>query len=151
MRVLRYLGGIYKELRCYKKSRILLEESFIISKKNYGENHLESARILQDLGQIYFLESHLGIAENLMIKALNILQRNKHPDSYICLEILSEIYLKKSLDVSKRDSVKQSQNFRTQAINYLKQALKTVENHFQKDSLYLQRIKSKLKILEFVN
>ncbi len=142
-RILRQLGNLYIKLEKYEKAKLLLEESLFIYQKNYGDQHLETARTLRDLGQVYLLEGDLKTSEDLMKKSLIVFQQINHPEIYECLERLSELYLRKS---KCDDSLNQqtAQDFKSQAISYLKQALSVAKAHFPEDSPHIARIQSQL-------
>ncbi|OJX10511.1 MAG: hypothetical protein BGO77_02870 [Caedibacter sp. 37-49] len=127
---LAYLGALHTEMGEYKKARLLLEKSFEIYEKNYGENHIQTARTLRSLGRVYLLEGKMLEAEKRLIKSLNIFKFYKYSESYLSLEYLAELYLKK--------------DFQPQAIQYLEQALQIVQTHFPKDSSHIIRIQNKL-------
>ena len=56
---------------------------------------MEIALVLWDLGKVYFLEGNVEAAANFMKKALDIFQRNAHPDAYLILKDLLEVEQKK--------------------------------------------------------
>jgi len=143
-----YLGTTYKKLSNYQKAKSLFEESLTIDEKNYGKEHIETARVLLGLGQVYFLENHIEIAEKFIRRALDIFRQNKHLDSYMCLESLVEVDIKKSIQSKNEGNDQQSKSFKEEAIDYLKQALEIARTHFPKDSSHITRIQSKLRNLE---
>jgi len=146
--VLAHIGDIYRELGDYKEAKKILKKTLVIYEKNYGKNHIKTAWILKNLGQVYFQEGNLEATENLVNKALNVFQQNKHPDIYMVFEDLAELNLKKSFFAGNKRDLQQSKNFKTRAINYLKQALKIVQTNSPEDSPHITRIQSKLKNLE---
>ncbi|MDP3442079.1 MAG: hypothetical protein Q8T08_04390, partial [Ignavibacteria bacterium] len=56
---------------------------------------MEIALVSWDLGKVYFLEGNVEAAANFMKKALDIFQRNAHPDAYLILKDLLEVEQKK--------------------------------------------------------
>ena len=138
------LGNVYKDLKYHEKARILLEESLTFYQKTYGEDHIETARVLNNLGQVYLLEGRQNASERFMKRALAIFQYRKHPESYKALESLADLYLKRSV----QEKMGQSQGFKKQAIDSLKKALEIVKNHFPDDSSHTVRIQSRLEKLE---
>ncbi|HUX79460.1 MAG TPA: tetratricopeptide repeat protein, partial [Alphaproteobacteria bacterium] len=141
-------GNVYKEMGNYESAKTLLEKSLFVYKKYYNDSHIETSQILRDLGHVYLLEGYISKAENLFIKSLKIFQDNQHPDAYKTLEYLAELSLKKSALLENKQNLQEAQNFKTQAINYLKQALEIVKTHFPANSPHIARIESKLKSLE---
>lgn len=146
-RILEYLGEVYNDSGQYEKAKGLFDQTLEIHEKYFGKDHVASAFVLNNLAQTYYLEGKLQNAENLMIKALKIFQEDNHPEAYKCFEILVKLYLKRSEEATTKGDVQQAKNFKTQAINYLKQALAIAKSHFPKDSLHLLKIQEKLKNL----
>lgn len=142
------LANVYKNLKDYAKARAAFEKSLITYEKHYSKNHIETARILRDLGQNYFFEGQLEIAKDFTIQALKIFQQGNHPESYMALENLAEIYLTESVHMKKKENIQQSQSLKTQAINYLKQALEIAKVNLPVESFHLARIHAKLKKIE---
>ena len=142
------LGILYRELGNYEKAKILLEQHKMISEKNLGDNHLGAALILNDLGAVYLLQGDLEISENLIYKAYLILEKNKHPTQYQCLENLSRLYLKKSSLALEKGDKQNSQNFQDKAIYYSKCALDIVRKHFTKDSAHEKRIQATIEAIK---
>ena len=140
-----HLGKVYEELGDYEKAKGLFEKSVVAYEKHYGKDHIETARVLKSLGQVYLLKDHTETAENLIKKSLKIFEKSKHPESYMCLESLAELHIKKSINAENKGDLQQSKIFKKQAILYLNQAQKIVKTHFPKDSPHITRIQNKLK------
>ncbi|MBN9412958.1 MAG: tetratricopeptide repeat protein [Candidatus Paracaedimonas acanthamoebae] len=136
-----YLGIVYRELENHEMAKNLLEKSFVTCARNYGEDHIVTARVIRNLGQVFLQEDYIEIAENFISKALKAFKQNKHPEYYKALENLAEIYLKKSLQTAE---IKQSEQYKEKAKDYLNQALEIVKNHFPKDSPHIVRIQEKI-------
>ena len=141
--VLIALGSIYKDLGQYEKAKVFLNKGLVIYEKEFGKSHIETARILRELGQTYSLEDRLESAENLMNTALKIFQENHHPEAYLSLEILAELSLQQSTKATQEENLRLS--LKKAAVDYLTQALETVESHFPKGSPHKERIETKLK------
>jgi tetratricopeptide (TPR) repeat protein len=139
-----YLGTLYTRLGEYKKAREIFEDTLAIYKKNFGDNHIQTARILQKLGEISLLEGSLETAESLFAKTLEISQQNKHPDSYIFLESMGDLYLKKYKKATYEGNSLLAKDFKAKANEYFQEALKTVEDYFPKDSPHFKRIQPKI-------
>lgn len=143
--ILQSLGVVVGNLGNYTQAKELIEKSLITHERLFGKESFHTACTLRDLGRVYLLEGQLEKAEPLLQKALRLSQAKKHPESYVCLEILADLYFKKAATTLKETEMGQFRIFNIQAFNYLRQALKIVETHFPKDSLHIARIQSKLK------
>lgn len=141
---LAHLGVFYRESGNFEKAKNLLRKSLDSFEGTYGKGHLETGFILKDLGQSYFLEGDLNTAETIVLGALNIFHKHKHPEKYMTLALLAEIYLKKSKGAQNDKSTTQSVSFQKQAITYFKQALEGIKNHFSEDSPHITRIQTNL-------
>jgi tetratricopeptide (TPR) repeat protein len=135
-------------LKDYQQAKSLIKQSLIIYEQYYGKEHTETAHLLKDLGLVCLREGQLGMAEELLIKACKIFQQSKHPDTYLFLESLTELFLEKSSVEMNKGNTPQSNNFKNQAINYLKQALVIVKEHFSADSPHIVRIQNRLKAVD---
>ena len=138
------LGRVYSELGNYEAAKNLIEKSLITYENHYGKDHIETAKVLGTLGQVYLLKNNFKTAEDILQKALQIIQWKKHPDVYMILESLADLYLKKAKIQIDKEHKQQSQNLKTQAIDYLKQALKIVKTHYPKNFRHIMRIQEKL-------
>lgn len=143
-----YLGNSYRGLGDYEEAKKLLQKSLVGYETQYGKDHLKTAFILKDLGEVYLMEGHLEASEASLQKALEIFQQNKHPDNYTVLEILTELYLKKSKQAENKGNLQQSHTFKVQALTYLNQALKIVRTYFPSENPHIKRIQNRLKNLE---
>lgn len=138
-----YLGKIYKDLAQYMQAKELLNKSYNTYRKHYGQEHVETARIIRDLGQVHYLEGNFSKGEEVTQKALKIFEKSEHPERYTVFENLAEIHLKK-LEYAKKEQAAQKQNFKEQAMSYLTQALAIVKIYFPPDSSHITRIQSKI-------
>lgn len=145
---LAHLGKVYASLGNYEKARNLLEQSLHGYEKGTNKDHIETARILITLGHTHLIENHLGQADHLFQQALEKFKRNKHPETYIALESLAELYQKKSIFEKSKENILHARNFKTNAISYLTQALFFVKNNFSANSPHIIRIQEKIKSLE---
>ncbi len=87
------------------------------------------------MGQTSLLRGQIETAEKHINKALEILEKRNHPERYISLETLSELYLNKSKDLKQ------------QAIDCLQQAHHIVKDFFPSDSPHIVRIQARIKSL----
>jgi tetratricopeptide (TPR) repeat protein len=140
------LANLYNNIGEYTKAKKLSEEALILYKKNYGENHINTALVLNSLGAAHLLMNDLANAESLFNQALAIFQKNKHPNSFISLEKLSELYIKRSIEEKNKGNIDEGmRNLKKQAISYLKQALVILQTFMPKDSPHIARIKLKIQ------
>lgn len=138
------LGNLESDLGRYKEAKQLLEKSLLRHQEHFGHNHIETARILTDLGYVHLLEGQVKKAEEMMQQALRIFQQNKHPDRYIPLEGLADLYLKQARQNQNEHKIEQAYNLRKQSIHYLEQALAIVKTNLPEESPHIARIQEKL-------
>ena len=141
-----HLGNIFIELGNYYEAQKSLEKSLIIYKKNYSTNHIDTARVLNSLGVFHLLTNNLDTAEILINQALVVFQQSEHPESFISLDKLADLYIKKSKQKEDSGNILQAQLFRQKAVSYLKQAKAIVEKDFPANSPYVEIIKDKLAL-----
>jgi tetratricopeptide (TPR) repeat protein/DNA-binding CsgD family transcriptional regulator len=142
---LAYLGRIYGEMGDYTKAKNLLKKSLATYEDNYGKDHIETIRVLESLGQVYCLEGHFDKGEALIKQALQVLQLKKYSESYIPLENLAKLYIKKHTQMLNKGNEQQSQEFKEKATAYLKQALAILRKSFPENSWHISRIQNELK------
>ncbi len=143
-----YLGKAYNSLGDDKKARAYLEQSLAIYKKHYGEYHIQIARVLSALGENYLLQTNtLEYAENIITKAKDIFQKEKHPEIRIPLEFLGDLYSKKAQIAKSRNDIQLLEDFRMQSTNHFKQALEYAQTYLTKDSAHIIRLNKKLMLI----
>jgi tetratricopeptide (TPR) repeat protein len=142
-----YLGKAYSDLGDLTKAKDILGQSLAIYKKHYGEDHIQTAKVSNALGENYLLEGKLETAEISLNRALDIFQKTSHPEIYTVFENLSTLYTKKAAQAKDAGNSEQSQHFKVQAIDYLKQAAEVIKTRFPQPSPHNTRIQSKLKEL----
>jgi len=147
-RILFHLGSVYRDLKDYGKSSALFKQALVIYENHSGRGEIEMARLYKNMGDIHLLENQLEKAEELIYKSLEILERHKHPETYVSLESLAGLSMKKSRQSAQQGNSIQSQEFKSQAISQLTQALQIMEGHFPEGSAHVQKIRSKLKEIE---
>lgn len=127
-----YIGITLGKLGKYNEGKEKLSESLNIYINNYGNEHIEVARILISFGDIYFLENNFEEAEKYYQNAEKIFQKYNHPDIFIAIESLGDVY------------VKQSQ--KSKSITCLQKALKIISTHYPdyKNSYDYIRINGKI-------
>ena len=138
------LGKVYTHNGNFQAAKKTLKESLRVYTKNYGIDHIQTAHVQRVLGEAFMVEGDMETAESLFNMSLLVFQRKIHPEEYMALENLADLYQKKSAQALSDGYHKQSQSFNTQAKNYLNQALKILEDSFESDSPHIAKIKSKL-------
>lgn len=139
-----YLGGVYSALGKYQNAITLLEQSRIIYEKTFGTNHTDTAWVLVNLGQAYMNGGQLETAERYINHAVEVFQKNNHPELYKSLEALAEVYLRKAANQKNKH---QSRQHKEQATASLKKALEILKIHFPHNSPHIRRISAKLNDL----
>lgn len=145
--VLSFLANVYKNLGDYQKANNILTETLLAYEKHYGKNHIETAGILRDLGKVQLLQGQIREAELSFKNSVTIFHNNNHSESYVLLENLSDLYLKKFKFLLDKGEVEQSQIYERLAIDHLRKALKVAEAHFTNNSPYLKHIQNKLNMM----
>ena len=142
--VLFLLGEVYKDLKDYRKAETLLKKSLLIYEENYEKNHTETTKILTQLGEVYLLQGQTNRGEELLSTALKISSESQHPWRYFSLEVLADLYLKKSVQALKEGHEKEAQQLKQKAIDYLNQACHIIGKCLSKESPQIKRIQLKL-------
>jgi DNA-binding CsgD family transcriptional regulator/Tfp pilus assembly protein PilF len=142
---IRIIGDVYRRQGDYEKAKALLKGCLTTSENHYGKEHLITALVLISLGKVYLEEGSLELAEELLRRALQIFKKSNHPESYMPLESLANLYIERSKWALKQGDNQQAQRFKTQAIDYLNQALNTLKLSFPANSFYIKRVQSLLK------
>src|SRR5205814_9867793 len=99
----------------YASAENYFKEILSIYKKYYEENHIKVAQVFMNLGTIYFLKGDLDNAEVYLTKTLKVFEKHKHPDVYMVLEVLSELYLKKAEETQKQIQATDTELFKIQS------------------------------------
>ncbi len=142
-----HLGIFYREIKNYENAKNYLKKGLVIIETTYGTDHHKVGEVLYNLSLTYLRESKLDIAEDAIKKAYNIFLEDEHPNQYEALEVLGDIYIKKSENaISKRDTPK-AEALKTQAISYFVKALETAKFYFSCDSPHIERLHSKIQAL----
>lgn len=139
-----YIANAHKYLGNFTQSATLFEKVLQAYEKYYGAQHIETARILCDFGHFYLMISNSDKSESMIKKALSIFQENTHPDSYLCLEYLADLYYKQSASLHLRNK-QHAYKLKKQSLDSLKQALDIATAHFPKDSKHIARLKAKFR------
>ena len=139
------LGGVYKKIGDYEKAKDCFDKTLIIYEKEYGKDHIEMARVLNEMGENFLLNGQLEAAEKHINQALEIFEKRKHPERYISLESLAELYLKKAVGLNQSNQEEASKKFKEKAFRCLNQAYDIIKNNFPKDSPHIVRVENKIK------
>jgi tetratricopeptide (TPR) repeat protein len=127
-------GYVNINLGDYKIAQQLLEEVLPVYKENYGNNHIQTASVLNALGKVYLLKNNLENSESLIKQALEIFEHNQHPDKYICLENLAELYLRKSNEEKSKGDIYKSKVLKKQSDDYFEKAIGIIKTSFPEGS-----------------
>ncbi len=145
--VLFHLAKTYQALGKIKESEELLDKVLEINARHCGENSIKTTRLLRHMAEIHLGKNQLEQAEPLIKKSIKILQHHNHVETYMALEILGEIYVKRFIQASRTRSGQDPERFKDQAIDHFNQALNIIAHHFPKDSHHNQRIHARIKNL----
>jgi tetratricopeptide (TPR) repeat protein len=89
-------AGIYLRDRAqYGDAEALLARGLSICEQNLGDEHLDTARCLNDLARLYWQQGKYELAEPLFQRALSIRERqlgSEHPDTATNLDNLAVLY-----------------------------------------------------------
>ena len=146
--VLFHLASTYKALGKRQQSQELFEKVLKIYARNFERENVESARILRNIAEIYLERNRLEKAENLIKRSIKILQGHNHLETYMSLEILGEIYVKKYTMLTSTTSREEAWILKSQAMDQFSQALTIIEKRFPKNSTHIQRIHSRIKYIQ---
>ena len=88
----------------------------------------------------------LECGETLLNEALEIFKEKKHPQSYIILESLGDLYTKKATQYLLKGNLKQSTISKNFAIYKFRDAIKIIKTYIKdKNSIHIIRIQTKLR------
>ncbi|HQS84470.1 MAG: hypothetical protein B7Y25_06075 [Alphaproteobacteria bacterium 16-39-46] len=147
VRVIAFLGKAYMRLGDYQKAREYLEKALPIFEMNYGRDHLETAYVLETLGELDLLTEKFDSSEKFLKESLSIFINNNHPEAYRTLEDLSDLYLKLYERKFRENERELAQQLKEEALQFLTQALELITTHFPENFPHLTRVKSKLENL----
>jgi hypothetical protein len=112
-----------------------------IYKKHFGENHTETAQIMNYLAELYMLSNQYNKTEELANKAAEIFQSKKHFGEYNSLELLGDLYSRK---LNSNNLHNNSKIYKDKAIAYFNSALKIATKNFDSNSVNISRLQKKL-------
>lgn len=134
-----HLANAYKALKDYDKANLSYSRAISLCNKVYGSHHLETALILMDFADLYISIHKHGTAFSMLEKALDILQKNSHPEQFRCKEYLGKLYFTLYSLTPDNISLKQ------QSKNYYKEALDIATFNFPRNSAHIKRLQSIIK------
>ncbi len=140
-----YLGQVYMAKGDHERARILFEQSLARDEENYGKDHKDTAQVIRSMGKLYFLQGDLETSEAFIKRSLDICQASNHPQAFMDLEMLGELYLKRS---QLAEDKARGEELKREALSYFQQALEIVQKRFPSDSPYLKRLQSAIMNLE---
>lgn len=103
---------------------------------------------MKNLGQAYFLKKDTKTAEEVLMEALKIFQKNQHPEQYSTLELLADLYIQKLNLAPRQKNPQVLQELTQQTRQYLNQALLIAKKYFPENAKHILNIQSKLDRLE---
>lgn len=142
------LAYTYKALGNNQEAQKIFDRVLEIYTALCKEENIQTARLLRDMAGIFSEKNRLVEAEISIKKSLKILQSRNHIDTYKSLEVLGEIYLKKSIQPMHAKNIQENQELKNKAIATLNQSLKIAEQNFPKNSVHIERIRSKIKDIQ---
>lgn len=141
--ILFHLASTYKTIGKHEEAMNLYDKILEIYAKHSQEDSLKNVRLLRNMAEIFVEKNRLSDAEALIKRHVKLLQAHNHAKTYKSLEILGGIYLLKSASSTKNSQ--ESHHLKNQALNNFNHALKIAERHFPKNSIHIQRLRSKIK------
>jgi len=139
------LGRINTNTKNYNIAQKYFQQGYEVYSKIYGPEHILTSALLNSMAYMYLQIKDFKKCEKFANLALQNYKKANHPILFRSLEILGEFYLAKAETVHNKDEVHQ---YKLKAIDYLKEALDTVNLNFLETSEYVLRIKKTLKKLE---
>ena len=127
------IGNTYQNLGIFDSAEVEMKRALEINKKLFGENSVEAALSLKNLGQVYHYAGDFEKTEELYTKSLNLLKQNKNTPPF---ELARSLDLYGSLLTDKGDYQK------AEAITY--EALLMAENAKGPDDYEVLTIKNNL-------
>lgn len=143
-----HLGRTYQALGKYEEAHKLYDTVLEIYTNYCDEEDIETAGILRNMAIVCLEKNRFKKAENFITSSLKNLESRHHVDAYRSLEVLGEIYLKKSVQLAGNKNTQESQYLKAQAQDLFGQALKIAESNLPENSIHIERIKSKMKSMK---
>lgn len=139
------LGVTYNKLGYTKKAQSLLEQSLAIYNDHFGSDHTETARVITSLAEVYISQNRLDEAGELAQKTLAILNKQGYHQSYIALELLSDIFLAKTKVAINSGDTEQESLMKNVMLNYITESLAAARKGLPHDSEHIVRLNKKLE------
>ncbi|MBM3633571.1 MAG: tetratricopeptide repeat protein [Alphaproteobacteria bacterium] len=144
---MKYLALVYAKQGNFIKAKVILEQVLKIYLKNFGKEHITVAVVLNMLGEICFLERDEKSAESYFVESSKLFEKNNHPDYYMCLENLSDLYLYKAKIAYANGDTHAAITMKNHSIDYLKQSLTILQNYFPSTCPHIARTRRKIEFL----
>jgi tetratricopeptide (TPR) repeat protein len=106
-----HLGVIYEKLGKHNKAINILTKNLITYEQIYGARSVKTAKLLNNMREVYLLHHDMQNAEASIQRAYDILKIHHHLEAYKSLELLGDMYLTKFYGT-------QQQQYKDQAIRY---------------------------------
>jgi DNA-binding CsgD family transcriptional regulator/tetratricopeptide (TPR) repeat protein len=145
---MKFLALVYAKQKKYTKAKLMLEQILTIYLKNFGKHHITVAGVLNMLGEVYFLANDEKNAESFLLESCKIFKEKNHPDYYMCLENLSDLYSYRAKIAYANADTHAAIIMKNQSIDYLKQSLAVLQNYFPPASAHIKKIQLKLNTLK---
>lgn len=136
------LSDNYNRQGDFAKALKYSKEAYDSYKLHYGATHIKTALALQKMGQIYFFNGILE-GENLVRRALAILENRNSTKIYTTLKIIADIELNKAQEYSKNGNNSKAQKHYKTAQEYLDRALLIAKKNLPSDSQLIRIIEEK--------
>jgi hypothetical protein len=108
----------------------------VTDKKSFYRKIIGLCKIILKVGT-YLLEGELDLSEQVLGKAFKIFQTHNHPEIYIVLKDLADLYMKKYLAGSVQSNLGQAKRYEIQSKKYREQSIKTLKAHFPENAAHI--------------
>lgn len=145
-----YLAKVYRDLGDIESSIKLLQNLLVTTEKNFDKNHRNIAFCLLELAKNYSILEELETAQTLLTRASSILAQKNHPALYLAQELQGDIQSQKAVSFQKAGNISSARQLNSEAEKSFQEALKTAEARYPANSIYVQKLKAKMKNLKLL-
>lgn len=139
-----HLGEVYGKQGNYDSAKQFLNKAITNYEMHYGKQHMIVGKSLNQLARIYILEENLPKAKEIVFRALDILEKTSHPEIYRSLELLGDIYKKKSQNEMESEGKTLKYKFlKDKALEYFKQSFAVAQKYYPENSSNANRLRAK--------
>jgi tetratricopeptide (TPR) repeat protein/DNA-binding CsgD family transcriptional regulator len=139
-----HLGEVYSKQGNYDSAKQFLNKAIANYEMHYGKQHMVVGKSLNQLARIYILEENLPKAKEIVFRALDILEQASHPEIYRSLELLGDIYTKKSQNELEIEGKTLKYKFlKAKALEYFKQSFAVTQKYYPENSSNFNRLRTK--------